>query len=309
MITSSETIQNAFKAGIPKCTYSRSCIIVGDLPLTADAAPSADQYHQRTNLVSKDLQRPPLPPAAADDEEDQYARLVGKLIAKTYVVPNKVSTRRKLGSIDRLWVSNTQMEKDSRGPHKRKKRNEEEKDTSNNFANECVMGGKTRNRDMKRKCDVVDKPYFSSGRSDGRKPVKRREFGNRKQKGDKAPPQKRDNEGKFKRGFPAKGNIERPKRPANKGGNSDRGRGRGRGTSKGSRGPTKGRNKRPINPNDTTRQSIPFDPHMHSTPPLYFMPGSRVQPHFGQYVYPAPPPQVPPFTRHTFIPTPMFVAS
>ncbi|XP_060182729.1 uncharacterized protein LOC132612632 isoform X3 [Lycium barbarum] len=78
--------------------------------------------------------------------------------------------------------SDSRREKDSRGPHKRKKY-EEEKDSSSNSA--------------------------------GRKPIKRREFGNRKQEGDKAPPQKRDNGGKLKRGFPGKGNMERRKWPAN----------------------------------------------------------------------------------------------
>ncbi|KAJ8565076.1 hypothetical protein K7X08_001536 [Anisodus acutangulus] len=118
--------------------------------------------------------------------------------------------------------SDSRKEKDSRGPHKRKKKNEEEKDSSTNFAKEGVMGGKTRKRDMKRKSNAAVEPHFSSGGSAGRKPVKRREFGNRKQEGDKAPPQKRDNRGKFKRGFPAKGKTERPKRPANKGGQNNR---------------------------------------------------------------------------------------
>lgn len=104
-------------------------------------------------------------------------------------------------------------EKDSRGPHKRKKRKEDEKDSSTNFAKEGVMGGKTRKRDMKRKNNTIDETYFSSGSSAGRKLVKRRGFGHRKQEGDKAPPQKRDKGGKLERGFPRKGKIDRQKKP------------------------------------------------------------------------------------------------
>lgn len=61
---------------------------------------------------------------------------------------------------------------------------------------------------MKRRNNTTDEPY--------KKLVKRkREFGHRKQEGDKAPPQKRDNGGKLKRGgFPGKGKINRQKRPA-----------------------------------------------------------------------------------------------
>ncbi|XP_059309234.1 uncharacterized protein LOC132060291 [Lycium ferocissimum] len=64
--------------------------------------------------------------------------------------------------------SDSRREKNSRGPHKRKKYEEEK---------------------------------YSSSNSAGRKPIKRREFGNRKQEGDKAPPQMRDNGGKLKRGL------------------------------------------------------------------------------------------------------------
>lgn len=103
--------------------------------------------------------------------------------------------------------SNSLKEKDSRGPQKRKKRKEDEKDSSN-FAKERVIGGKTRKNEMKRRNNTTDEPY--------KKLVKRkREFGHRKQEGDKAPPQKRDNGGKLKRGgFPGKGKINRQKRPA-----------------------------------------------------------------------------------------------
>ncbi|XP_055800973.1 uncharacterized protein LOC129870275 isoform X2 [Solanum dulcamara] len=104
--------------------------------------------------------------------------------------------------------SNSLNEKDFKEPHKRKKRKEDEKDSSN-FAKERIMGGKTRKNEMKRKNNsTTDEPY--------RKLVnKTREFGRRKQEGNKAPSQKRDNRGKLKRGgFPGKGKIDKQKRPA-----------------------------------------------------------------------------------------------
>ncbi|MCD9643189.1 hypothetical protein HAX54_030409 [Datura stramonium] len=105
-------------------------------------------------------------------------------------------------------------EKDSRGPHKRKKRKEDEKDSSTNFAKEGGTGGKIRKREMKRKYNTTDEPYFSSSCGAGRKLGKRkREFGHRKQEGDKAPPQKRDKGGKLERGFLGKGKTDRQKRP------------------------------------------------------------------------------------------------
>lgn len=78
------------------------------------------------------------------------------------------------------------------------------------------MGGGKRKREMKRKNNTADEPYFSSGSSAGKNLVKRkREFSHHKQEGDKAPLQKRGEGGKFKRDFPGKGKTERQKRPAN----------------------------------------------------------------------------------------------